>query len=176
MKICTKCKIEKELSEFNKNSYRPDNLDSQCSTCKSIYKANRRDKDNITRKLYRNKNKDRVNIIQKEYARNNPERYLLQKAKERSKIKNLDFNIEISDIIIPEYCPILEVKLVKGTSKDYQYSPSIDRIDSYKGYVKGNIRVISALANTMKNSASKELLEIFSKNIIKYINLDSDIV
>lgn len=176
MKKCNKCEEEKDLIDFNKNSYRSDGIDSQCKACRKAYKTTRREKDNITRKLNRNKNKDIVNIKQKEYARNNPEWYLLQKAKERSKIKNLDFNIEINDITIPEYCPILEIKLVKGTSKNYQYSPSIDRIDSSKGYVKGNIRVISALANTMKNSASKELLETFSKNILKYIDLDNDIV
>lgn len=172
MRKCTKCNQEKELDCFNKSTKRLDKLDTQCKSCRSEYKKSRKDLDNKTRRTKRALKKDIVNLQQYNYARANPEWYLLTKAKERARLKGLEFNIEISDIVIPEYCPILEIKLVKGTSKDYQKSPSIDRVDSSKGYIKGNIRVISALANTMKSSASKELLETFSKNILTYLNND----
>lgn len=46
----------------------------------------------------------------------------------------------------------------------------MDKIIPEKGYVKGNVRVISALANLMKNNATIEQLINFSKNIISYIN------
>lgn len=177
MKICTKCKIEKE--DYQKNSRRPDGLDSQCKECRAKYKKSRKDKDNQRRRVYRQEPlvKERINMQQRNYSKNNPEWYLYTKAKERAKLKGLEFNIEISDIVIPEYCPILEIKLSKGKYKYYQESPSLDRIDSTKGYIKGNIAVISVKANTMKNSANRQLLEIFSKNISKYMNqLDSDIV
>jgi len=174
MKICNKCKIEKEENCFNLSSYNKEGLDTHCKNCRCEYKKSRKDIDNKTRRENRLKNKDIVNQKQYNYARENPEWYLLTKAKERAKLKGLEFNIEIEDIKIPQFCPILEIELVKGTSKDYQRSPSIDRIDSSKGYIKGNIKVISTLANTMKSSANKELLQIFSKNIISY--LDNDIV
>lgn len=48
--------------------------------------------------------------------------------------------------------------------------PSIDRIDNNKGYIKGNIIVMSRLANMMKNSANFNQLKMFSKNILKLIN------
>ena len=90
------------------------------------------------------------------------------RAKTRARNHNLDFNIEVSDIIIPKICPILEVPIEIGTKDDYEYSPSLDRIDNSKGYVKGNVWVISKKANSMKNSATQEELNKFCKNIIRY--------
>lgn len=44
-------------------------------------------------------------------------------------------------------------------------SPSLDRIDSSKGYVKGNVRVISARANMLKNNATVEELTLVLKDL-----------
>ena len=89
---------------------------------------------------------------------------LLNRAKESKK----ECNIDISDIEIPEYCPYLGIKL--STDKKDCYNDnyySIDRIDSTKGYVKGNIQIISRIANTMKSNATIEQLVIFAENIKK---------
>lgn len=86
----------------------------------------------------------------------------------RAKDSRRECDIDISDIEIPEYCPYLNIKL--STDKKDCYSDnyySIDRIDSSKGYVKGNIQIISRLANTMKNNATIEQLLIFADNIKK---------
>ena len=99
----------------------------------------------------------------RDYKRN-----MLAGAKRRASIKNIDFNITEEDIEIPTICPILEVPLVIGTKGDYEYSPSLDRIDNSKGYVKGNIRVISKKANSMKNSATIAELQAFCKNVLRY--------
>lgn len=44
--------------------------------------------------------------------------------------------------------------LVIGSGKVHEASPTIDRIDPAKGYVRGNIIVVSQKANTMKSNAT----------------------
>lgn len=106
--------------------------------------------------------------IKQQYIKKSNEQLLLERAKQSAKEKKLDFNLTIEDIIIPEYCPLLEVKLsfdYTTESRDTYYS--VDRINSDLGYIKGNVQVLSLKANTMKNNANKQELLIFSKNIIK---------
>jgi hypothetical protein len=98
---------------------------------------------------------------------NNPERYMHSREKSRAKEKGIQFNIEKSDINIPIICPILGIPIIKEYKKGKKQgpssnSPSLDRIDNLKGYVKGNVRVISHKANTMKHSATKEELILFA--------------
>lgn len=58
---------------------------------------------------------------------------------------------------MPIYCPVLGIKLVPGGQiKDH--SPSLDRIDNTKGYVKGNVHVISDRANRLKSDGTPEEL------------------
>lgn len=98
----------------------------------------------------------------------NYKKQILHRTESRAKAKGLEFNIDESDIVIPEICPILEVPIIVGTKGDYEYSPSIDRIDNSKGYIKGNVQIISKKANSMKNSASPTELITFCKNILRY--------
>lgn len=103
------------------------------------------------------------------YLKENPQKRLLWAAKRRSVTQNLPFNIEESDINIPEHCPYLGITLQtstpRGTNRDA--SMSLDRIIPELGYVKGNIEVISNLANTMKNSATQQQLLTFANSILK---------
>ena len=79
-------------------------------------------------------------------------------------------NIELKDVIIPEKCPVLEIPFIQGIKGDYQYTYSLDRIDNTKGYIKGNIQVITNKANSMKNSATIDELKVFCENMLKIIN------
>ena len=97
-----------------------------------------------------------------------PEYIIWYRAKDNSKKYKREFNIEVSDIIIPETCPYLGIKLSTDISqRDCPFYYSIDRIDSSKGYIKGNIQIISKLANTIKTNATIDELLVFSENVIR---------
>lgn len=107
---------------------------------------------------YRKKNRAKRRAYEKQYKQNNPEKQLLSNAKQRAKKIGLPFNITLEDIFIPDYCPILGIKLgtTDGGKGQVDDSPSLDRIRPEEGYVKGNIAVISMRANVIKNSGSAE--------------------
>lgn len=88
-------------------------------------------------------------------------------AKYRAKKKCIEFSIEITDIVIPEFCPVLGLKLENGSGKGKfaNNSPSLDRIDSSKGYTKGNVRVISWRANSLKKDATFHEIEKIYKDL-----------
>lgn len=75
-------------------------------------------------------------------------------ARERAKRSGLPFDISVSDIVVPERCPVFGVPLAVARGRAQPNSPSLDRIDSAAGYVVGNVRVISKRANTIKNDAT----------------------
>jgi len=81
---------------------------------------------------------------------------LLNYARRNAKRRGEECSLELKDIIIPEYCPVLGIKLEPGSHSHQDCSPSVDRIDSTKGYTKDNIWIISARANRIKNNATIE--------------------
>lgn len=90
---------------------------------------------------------------------------LLRNARLRAQARGLDFDLEISDIVLPELCPVLGTKISYGGGRQNENSPSLDRIDSSLGYTKGNVRVISWRANRIKSDATLSELEA----IVSYI-------
>lgn len=150
-KYCCRCKKYKNINEFYKHKrtgYRSYCIDCTKELAKQDYK--------------KNKNSEKYQeIIDREQKRrlSNPEKTLYTAAKQRAKKNNIDFDIDIEDVQIPLVCPILGIK-IKHNNKGFQPgSPSIDRIDNTKGYIKSNIRVISNRANLLKRDAVIEELE-----------------
>lgn len=102
------------------------------------------------------------------------QRYLYNKLKIKTKqplhkIKGKHVNIKPEEIIVNDYCPFLGYKIDYRTSPAKTFinnSHSFDRIVNSKGYVTGNVWIISRLANTIKNEATDEQLKTFCKNII----------
>lgn len=93
------------------------------------------------------------------------------RCKFRAEKKGIEFDIEVDDIEIPEFCPILGTKLKANISKGGDHnSPSLDRIDPSKGYVKGNVHVISKRANVIKSDATEEEVRKVADWMAQFIN------
>lgn len=119
-------------------------------------KKNKEKRSQQNKVLYQNSRKVKF--------KNDPQHYLWYVARTRSRKSGIEFTIVKEDITIPEVCPILGLTLTKGDG----YLPnamSLDRVDNTKGYIPGNVRVISRQANLLKSSLTLDILE----NIIKYI-------
>ena len=98
------------------------------------------------------------------YKSSSIEQKLFHAAKRRAKQKNLEFAISIEDIKVPSHCPMLGIPLYPTTGKcAHANSPSIDRLDSRKGYTPENIIVISHRANTIKGNATLEELRLIAR-------------
>jgi hypothetical protein len=89
----------------------------------------------------------------------NPESALVSGAKRRAKAKGLPFNLEPSDIVIPQFCPVLGIELRRGAGKSCPNSPSLDRVRPALGYVKNNVIVVSHRANSIKQNATPEEIQ-----------------
>ena len=82
---------------------------------------------------------------------------MLKNSKVRAKQKNVPHSITLEDIVIPEFCPVFpEIKLNKDNCTSQPDSPSLDRVKPELGYVRGNIVVMSHLANTLKSYGTSE--------------------
>lgn len=90
----------------------------------------------------------------RQYSYQTPEYKLFYNAKWRAQKNNFPFNIEETDIHIPELCPALGIPL--DSELGQMNAPSLDRIEPDKGYTKGNIAVISYKANMIKSNATFE--------------------
>lgn len=117
----------------------------------------------------------------KRIAKEDPVYSLFVRAKERAKKRNILFDIdkEYLKSIYPKNnrCPILDIDFQLGflneIKKNRDYAPSLDRIIPSKGYVKGNLVIVSFIANRVKNNVSVETLEKivnFYKNNLKNIS------
>lgn len=96
------------------------------------------------------------------------EKSLFRQVKSRCERNGIPFNIDLSDIVIPEFCPLLKVKLTRTQGQGrVDSNASVDRINPSLGYTKGNIQILSLKANTMKQNASQEELETFARSILE---------
>ena len=149
-KQCSKCRRVLSVKMFFKEASAPDGLRCDCKQCK------RKTTD--------------------EWAVQNPitvqTAQMLCSARKRAKDKKIPFNLDSNYIRsrVLSHCPILGIPLEwsalrnNGTTA-LPNSPSLDRIDPERGYVKGNVWIISYRANMIKSNATHEELKLVTKAV-----------
>jgi hypothetical protein len=163
--------VSKEQKHAYNQAYYAKNKEQVKQQATQYYHENK-DKVLPNVRAYRDKNRELIQEKGREYYRRKPVNRMLNRARARAKKYGLDFNIEESDIVIPTHCPLLGIELyiAEGRKTVKDNSASLDRIDPTKGYVKGNILVISNKANTMKSNATPQELLKLATNLIKHIS------
>lgn len=141
-KYCPSCEQIKDVSSFNKDCTRIDGLACYCRECNSVI----------------NKQKYLKNAQDHEWKLTR----MLKASKNRAVSKGLEHTLTLEDLLTlypsDNQCPILGLTLSWGMPKST--SPSLDRIDSSKGYTVDNCQIISNRANVIKHDATIEELEL----------------
>ena len=138
-KLCKKCNM-KEVEKNNRYKRTKENKKTVAE-----YSANHR-------KKYKDDDSFRLNK-------------LLHAAKTRAKVKNIEFNLTLNDLIdlFPKdrVCPALGIQLFWGSNGkgNRDNSPSLDKMDPNGGYTIDNVNIISWRANRLKSDSSIEELE-----------------
>lgn len=150
-KVCTDCGEEKSRRWFNRDRRCTGGRRSQCKTCHRA--ASQRYRLDDLNKAARN---------WKRWRRDNPKRYILWRAKQHAKAAGRKFSLTEADLTLPKYCPVLGLKLKYHNAKKYDHAAaSLDRVDNRKGYISGNVLVVSYRANMLKRDATwQELLRV----------------
>jgi hypothetical protein len=154
MKVCSKCGEEKSLSDYNNCSYSKDNKSNICKKCINYSQRLLRHSNNnlntynyektingFLMRLYRNMN-SRINGIQKK-------KFHLYKGKELLD-KTLFYNWSKDNTIF--------LKLFEEWEKSNykrKLTPSVDRIDSSKGYFLENMEWVTHSENSRRGTLSK---------------------
>lgn len=157
-KECRTCKSLLPVELFAINRANKDGLQVACKSC-----------DNIRQKQRRITKKKEMQEYSKEYRKRNKDNLdfrlqgLLNASRARAKEKDREHTLTLNDLKklfpIDGCCPVFGFKLEWNQAGFRETSPSLDRIDSTRGYTLDNVQIISWKANRIKSYATVEELE-----------------
>jgi hypothetical protein len=152
VKHCFRCDQDKSHGDFYNDKARKDGLAPECKVCR-----------NAMTRAWQVANKDRhYATVERWQGRQSVQRWLFRSAQLRASALGIPFTITEADIVVPEVCPVLGIRLVRHHrgGKGHDDSFSLDRVVPELGYVPGNIVVMSNRANRMKNNATPAEIEM----------------
>lgn len=90
-------------------------------------------------------------------------------ARLRARKKGIPFSLTAADIELPEVCPVLGTPFGRGRRAG-RTNLSLDRVIPARGYVPGNVRVISWRANSLKSDATLDEM----RRVVAYMEREED--
>jgi len=163
-RVCSKCGKRKSTLQFHwKTDYAykdkvTKRLQKQCGTCRVKYDN---DKYSASADAYL---KRRIStLLQSCYRHRGRRKVLLTHDKFFNEWKKQQAKTGLT-------CPLTGEKMTHTLGRgDVPTNISVDRIDSDKEYVKGNIQFVCLMANLMKNRYDNKNLLLWSKRIVKHL-------
>lgn len=184
-KFCNKCETLKDLNDFYKQKGNKYNKRSECKECtrkrnKNVYNDPlKREKKLHINKKHIEENQEYYRNYHKEYYIKNKNNFsirscktyssvdgraksLYSSAKRRSIKHNLEFDLSFSKIVVTLMlgkCERTGITFdLSPASKTWRnpYAPSLDRINSNKGYTNDNVKVVVNMYNTGKGQHTDE--------------------
>lgn len=134
----------------------PELLEHQSKTCTKCLRERTLSKFHVNSKFC----KECLAGASRQRRLNNPIKTTWDRARARAKKAGIQFSITLEDVqtIWTNICPIYQIQLKTNEGKPGPDSHSIDRIDNSKGYIPGNIAIVSMRFNSEKRNLSPELL------------------
>ena len=192
-KVCNKCAIELPIVNFGKDSRKDDGVHNTCKKCfNAAKKEYRRQNPEIIQQAkqryaekyyqenkakarqYYEENKEHL-LQEAKVKRTGKEGYIktmLHSARNRAKKKGWDFDLDLEELlsIAPDHCPVdgLPFDWKRRLDDDRTLPltvPSLDRIDSSRGYTKDNVMIIGDKWNRWKSNMNLDNLEL----LIQYV-------
>jgi hypothetical protein len=149
-RVCAKCGACLPVASFKPRA----GQQSLRKTCRDCDNAAARERYAARISHYRQYHRDKKRGLYSRAREFDPIRWMLAQCKNRARATGLDFDLTRDDLFLPEFCPVLGLRLTQPGEGQQEASPSIDRLDPRKGYVRGNVAVISMRANRLKNDAT----------------------
>jgi len=149
-KQCSHCHKRLVANRFSSNARCKSGLASWCKKCASSYADKKR----------------RMNP--------DPKYRLWLSTYCSAKRRRLEHTICPSDIPTPVFCPLIGIRLdyrrTKGQGKVKHNAATVDRIDNTRGYIPGNIQVLSSRANRVKSDFTLPQLKRLAEAILRLVS------
>ena len=175
MKICGRCKNEKNVDEFNNNKTEKDGKCKYCRECDLIrgkeYRNKNRDKINQKSREYRNKNPDKNKEAIAKYLKKNP--HMSSKTRMRQYRQNDECRKKMNNQARERYKNKDKNKLREYNKKYYQKNKESQRrkANEWKknkkkidGFYRMKINLSARIRDFLKNGKSKNTMEIVGLN------------
>lgn len=140
---------EKPFSDFNRSKASADGLQSFCRAC-----------DRHSHAAWRQTPEGRASQIRRSAAWKalHPAAFLLKNCRTRAKTKGIECSLTLEWVeqkLLAGVCEVTGIAFVTGVLR-HPFQPSIDRIDSSKGYTPENCRIVLWFVNTAKHTLAED--------------------